>query len=303
VSVDPGSRYRPLKFPQNPSRLPVLADWYALIRRKVERQPWPDDLARVIREGIVRIGGEEAIHELQRLQREQAFPDAEWLSHTIIRIEDQMLGMPEAVMPPGQLLDFINRESMGAVLTERDIFEWVCQAIEDVKEGIEKRGEQVKGYWNVSDESWQPKEEPDCQNVLWPAIRARLSNLGIVNIEENWIGASRVDLWVEKPVPDGKSLRVMVELKTARKGYGRSKLIEPIETQLWNKYLQPADCRYGIYVVLWFKDDERYRYPTVWKTEEAFEKELNDRREEVARDNRLSLKAYVIDMTTLSRAH
>jgi hypothetical protein len=260
-------------------------------------------LARVILESIVRIGGEEAIHELQRLQREQAFPDAEWLSHTIIRIEDQMLGMPETVMPPGQILDFVNRESMGAVLTERDLFEWVCQAIEDVKEGIEKRGEQVQGYWDGVNGSRQPKEEPDCQNVLWPAVRTRLSNLGIVDVEERWIGASRVDLWVERPVPSGKSLHVAVELKTARKGYGRKKLIEPIGTQLWQKYLQPVGCRYAIYIVLWFKDDEHYRYPTVWKTKEAFEKELNDTREKIAEDNSLSLSTYVIDMTTLSRAH
>lgn len=70
----------------------------------------------------------------------------------------------------GQLLDFLNREALGVVLSERDLFEWVSQAIEDIKTHLEREARQVLGYWNRCGDQWMPKLEPDCQNVLCPAI-------------------------------------------------------------------------------------------------------------------------------------
>lgn len=289
-----------------PSRLPILADWYAWIRRNQENDHAPFELRSLLEVSIIKIGGEEAIAELQRLQRERAFPDAKWLSHVILRIEDQMLGVIDEIMEPGQLIDFINRESFGVVLTERDLFEWVCQAIEDVKDGLENRAEQVHGYWNRTQrrdqpDEWRPKTEPECQNVLWPTIQSRLSNLNIVGVEEHLVRADRADFWVEKPNSSAQPFRVIVELKTAREDYGHRELIEPIESQLWQQYLCPNDCKYGIFIVLWFKDESRYPHPRNWGTLDEFEQELSRFKEQVENSHNIHLACYAIDMTTSAR--
>jgi hypothetical protein len=301
--TDHKSARRPLQLHLNPSRLPILADWYAYVRRNEEDNGWPGDLGPVLLEIIVRIGGEDAIEQLRRLQDEKAFPGVEWLSHAILRVEDEMLGMPSAAMEPGQLLDFVNREAIGVVLNEHDLFEWVCQAIEDEKKSLEKQGDQVHGYWNYHKDEWSPKQEPQCQNVLWPRIRSRLSSLGIVGVEERLIRADRVDFWVEKPLKEGHSLRVAVELKVARKGYGHKRLVAPLQTQLWRQYLEPSECRHGIYVVLWFKDSERYPYPTKWATPQGLTEELSLYKHEITERHHVDLACYVIDMTTATRLH
>ncbi len=217
-----------------------------------------------------------------------------------------MLGVIDEIMEPGQLIDFINRESFGVVLTERDLFEWVCQAIEDVKDGLENRAEQVHGYWNRTQrrdqpDEWRPKTEPECQNVLWPTIQSRLSNLNIVGVEEHLVRADRADFWVEKPNSSAQPFRVIVELKTAREDYGHRELIEPIESQLWQQYLCPNDCKYGIFIVLWFKDESRYPHPRNWGTLDEFEQELSRFKEQVENSHNIHLACYAIDMTTSAR--
>lgn len=295
------TRHGILQLPLNPSRLPVLADWCAAVRRDQRDGVWSSKIGSGLEEVIVRIGGDDAIKQLRRLQEEKAFPGAEWLSYQILRIEDQMLSVPGTTMDSHQLLDFVNREAFGIVFSERDLFEWTCQAIEDVKEGAEKRAEQVHGYWNRHNEQWEPATEPECQNVLWPRIRDRLSHLGIVGIEEKQIRADRADFWIEKPGEMSQPLHVAVELKVARKYYGRSRLIAPIGTQLYEQYLYPSGCRHGIYAVLWFKDNERYPYPTGWATPEELMEELNHCKREVMNEHHVDLACYVIDMTTPAR--
>jgi len=130
---------------------------------------------------------------------------------------------------------------------------------------------------------------------------SRLENLGVVGVEEKTIRPDRVDFWVEKPIRGGQALRVAVELKIARKQYGRKRLIEPLETQLWSQYLEPSRCRHGIYIVLKFKDAKRYRYPTKWTTASELGEDLNRRKDEVANRHGLDLACYAIDMTATTR--
>jgi hypothetical protein len=303
---EPSSSHRPLRLPRNPSRLPVLADWYAHLRgsRVEHKEGWgSSDIEHLLIAMIVTMGGEEAIEQLKRLQRENAFPGAEWLSYEILRIEDQMLSMTDKVMEPARLIDFVNRDALGVVLNQRDLFEWVCQAIEDIQERLERQAAQVHGYWNRHDEEWEPKTEPECQNVFWPTVRDRLANLGIVGVEERSIRAHKVDLWVEKPLGGGQPACVAIELKVARKGYGYKHLVKPLETQLWRKYLEPSGCRHGIHVVLWFKDRARYPYPTSWEAPSELLEELDQLRCQIMEQHGVSLACYVIDLTTVTRMH
>jgi hypothetical protein len=214
-----------------------------------------------------------------------------------------MLSVVDMTMGSGQLIDFVNCDAFGVILNEHDLFEWVCQAIEDTKERLERQAAQVHGYWNEHGDEWEPKTEPKCQNVFWPTIEDRLTNLGIVGVEERTIRADRVDFWIEKPLDHGQSARVVIELKVARKGYGYKDLVKPLETQLWQKYLESSGCRHGIHIVLWFKDSMRYPYPKHWGTPSELLKELDELRRQIIEQRSVNLACYVIDLTTITRMH
>lgn len=286
------------RLPRSRKRLPTVASWFELVgqTRGLEGAPH-DDFGRLLLKTIVDIGGEEAIQELERLRSEEAFRGANWLGQKVIEIQDSMLMDSGEVMQAGELLDFINRDVLGIVRNERDLFEAVRQAIEDEKESIE-RGEQVGAYW----EDCEPKEEPICQNILWPPIKRRLKGLGVVGVEEKHVGPNKADFWVVKADRQSEELQVFVELKVARKGYTRGDLIEPVETQLWEKYLEPARKQFGIYVVLWFKGG-RYAHPKGWTQIDDFEEELQRYCARVASEHCISLACYVIDMTAPIRRH
>ena len=56
-------------------------------------------------------------------------------------------------------------------------------------------------------------------------IRTRLLHLSVTDVEEKLIAADKADWWIEKPL-DHLRLRVIVELKTARKDYSDAELID-----------------------------------------------------------------------------
>lgn len=284
--------------PRSKTRLSTVASWFALVAQTQGLEiALRDDLGQLLLQTIVDIGGEEAIQELERLRREYAFPGSNWLGHKVIEIQDRLLMDSGEEIRPVKLLDFINMEALGIVRNERDLFEAVRLAIEDEKESIE-RGEQVGAYWLDR----KPKEEPICQNILWPPIKRRLTDLGVVGVEEKYVGPNKADFWVLKPDKQSEELQVFVELKVARKGYTSRDLIEPVETQLWQKYLKPARKQFGIYVVLWFKG-ERYEHPRIWAQIDDFEEELQRDCARVANEHCISLACYVIDMTAPIRRH
>lgn len=287
------------RLPANAHRLSILADWYAYCERKAQGDPSAGREAYNILGAIISSGGEAAITELRRLQGDKAFPGSEWLGYSISKIEDRMLAEANPAVPCGQLLDFVNKSRLALVQTERDLFEWLCEVFDEVKNAVEKRGEGVDGFWNGD----LPKDEPSCQNVLWPRLEPKLQELGLVGIEEKLMGIHWCDFWVVMPRRGEPPLQVAVELKTARKGYGRTNIIEPVENQLWTKYMQPAVCRHGIFVVLWFRDRSRYDFPRVWTNIEELTTELAARTNRVAKTHGVVLKSYVINLTAPHRMH
>ena len=310
------------RFTITPSRLPIFADWYAFVRRNGGEDWDSRTLFEEILKVMVLTDKRECIRELRQLQRDNAFPDSRFLSSTILEIEDQALNEGVASWEAGQLLDFLNKENLGVINDERDLFEWVCQGIESLKDDIEKRAEGVVGFWDkwrlrISGKAkrekraasavgfWdgmEPKTEPDCQNVLWPRLQSKMKEYGITVAlgEEGSIGANWCDFWVDYPRASAEPFRVRIELKTARKGYGRAELVDPIESQLWDRYLRPSNCRHGLYVVLWFRNAE-YEYPKQWNTPDELHKELRAKCEGVSLAHSVNVLSYVIDLTTPSR--
>jgi len=284
----------------SPDMLSTLADWYALSRnRDQERFKLSENISNLLMSSIQEIGGQKATKELQRLVDENAFPGAEWLSYYIMQIEERILKDTMKPRSESEILNFIYKERAGLVESERDLFETIREAIEEVKESIELRGEGAAGLWNFdkSTDKREPKPEPECQNVLWPFLRTKLESYGISVQEESYIGPNKADLLIEKRDSGGDLYRTVFELKVARRNYGRRELIDSLETQLFEEYMIPKKCEFGIYTALWCKEKE-YNFPTLWDTPDDLLKELQKRSEYIENKQRVSISCYVIDITT-----
>jgi hypothetical protein len=245
---------------------------------------------------IIETDGEEAIHELRRIQAAHGLRDDGWLNDAMLRITDQLLaGVP---WEPGQLLDFINSARLAVITSQRDLFEWTCDILEELKVTLE-RGLGVAGFWNVTGAQAEPKSEVECQNVLWALLDPllRLRDLPIVTIQERLVGPDRCDFWVLYPRRDKPHFSVAVELKVARERYTAVDLIDPVESQLYEVYMRPEQCDYGIYIVLWFRDDNRYKGPTAWADVQMLEAEVRRRCSEVERSRGATVAGYVLNMT------
>jgi hypothetical protein len=279
-------------------RIVDLADWYAFIRKAQGSEIRIIDMADVLLEKMLSIDVSKTIAELRRLQFSDAFPHARWLGMIIVRLQDRIQGTPRTI-EAAELVRFLNSEQRAIVLEEKDLFEWVCDAIEDLKEDVELRAEGTAGYWDED----KPKQEVPCQNVLWPNLKLRLANKGLTEIEEKQIGANRADFWIMLTKRDGTKFQVAIELKTARMGYGVSDLIDPVKTQLVQKYLQRSKSYHGLFIVLWFKDQKRYSGPSSWNSSQDLLTDLQVASEKVLNEFECVVKPYVLDLTTKYRKH
>ncbi len=289
---------KPIASTLQQSRLRIAADWLKSSMLAIGADGRLSDLGWSLLNFIVEVGGFAAIHELRRVRTELSEAGKTILNATILRVEDRLVGEPPPWPSPGKLLDFINRPQFGMIRDERDLYETVCQAIEQIQSELQDRAEGVAGFWNGND----PKTEADCQNVLWPRLRDKLLRLGVAGVEERYVGPNRADFWVELPQASQDPLNVALELKTARKSSGRAWLVDSVENQLWDKYLRPTHCRHGIHVILWFRDRNRHDAPSRWKTAKALLKEVRQACDRLERDNGVSLAAYVVDVTSPHRS-
>jgi hypothetical protein len=159
-----------------------------------------------------------------------------------------------------------------------------------------RSGSGVAGFWNTDDEP-APKHEAECQNVLWPLLSQRLANYGVRGIEEEIVNENFADFRIDYPRENQDALSTFIELKVARRGYGSSDLVDPIESQLYDEHLRPSGCTHGIFAVLWFKDPERYNHPTSWADIDALRDDIRAKVEEVESRYGVTITAYILDMT------
>jgi hypothetical protein len=197
------------------------------------------------------------------------------------------------------LLNFVNRERFALIYSERDLFEWILHAVEQIKEGCEFRAEGVEGYWDSN----QPKTEPHCQNVLWPQLRNLLGAISVAGVEERLIGPNNCDFWVECPRQGLPSIKIPIELKTARIGYRPSDLVEPIENQLFRKYMQPENCGHGIFIIFWFKGGRRYAGPSRWASPGDLLQDLILKSKSIEEKHSVTITPLIIDVTKPPRHH
>lgn len=277
----------------------VLADWYAAVRRAAGGdRVHSHRMQAYLLEALVQVTGVAgAIEELRRLIDSQAFPEAHWLRLEILRLESTQLCAAEREWTAPDLISFINKGRFHLIKTDRDLLDAFCDAIETVQAEL-REGRGVDAYW----EGDEPKSEPSCQNSLWPQIRRLLASYGVVGVEEDYVGANKCDFSVVSPLSNHRQLEILAELKVARKGYGRRRLIDPIRDQLWEQYLKPRQRRHGAYIVFWCKKDG-YPYPGAWQSPEALLADLQVQADELRAASGAEIACYVVDVTSPWRRH
>lgn len=276
--------------PNNPGRMPILADWYALCRRKEEDSM--DSMSDPLRSAIIRVGGLQALQRIRELQTMQAYPNSDSDSPFIFNLEEGILSRSRSQHSSDDIMKML-QENKYIIKTEADLWEAVCDALEELKRGFEQGGYSSNPYW----EGDAPKLEPGCHESLWPLLKEKLGNLGVSQVEEKLIRPNILDFQLEKPLEGNQdNLKVCIELKVARRSYGRNRLVDPIETQLWKRYMRPERSQHGIYIVLWFKS-ENYPYPKDFESIDELLKLLRNRRDDLKARERIQIEPYVIDMT------
>ncbi len=271
--------------------LPLIAEVYGWM---LANQPRDDSTrAHTVLDLLASADEPAALVELRRVATTLPRDKKAESAYGLLQVEDRLLDTAVPPQQSGILIDYILGQEFGILRDDRDLFEVVCQAIEAIQEELETRGEGVAAFWNGD----EPKAEPDCQNVLWPRLRDKLARLGVSDVEERHIGPNKVDWWIEIQSRTNPPLRVALELKTARKRYGKSRLVEPIETQLWEQYLKPTNCRFGIFVVLWFRDPTRYDYPTQWQSASSLRKDVKFQCASIEQAEAVTLSGVVVDLT------
>ncbi|HIB67758.1 MAG TPA: hypothetical protein EYO33_22330 [Phycisphaerales bacterium] len=158
--------------------------------------------------------------------------------------------LPPEVFPLKELALFLGSANSYAASSNFALWETILEALEREAEQYQA-AEGVEGFWNHKKYGVRttPKTERACQNSLWHNLRTRLESLGIFGAKERIIADGYADFWCELPSVDGSVLKVPIELKVAGKNRGREWLVAPIETQLFQKYMAPAGCRYGVFLV------------------------------------------------------
>jgi hypothetical protein len=277
----------------------ILKDWYVYIRRSIDRvgdtHREKKHLADSILSKITEYGGVDVLHMLRKVQSEAPYEDAPWLSGTIMDLESQILSRSAEKRCVSSVLRMITTDRYHDVQSENDLFEATREAIESLNEDF-RSGDSVAGFWNTVDDH-APKREEECQNVLWPLLSQRLDNYGVRGIEEEVVGENYADFRIDYPRANQDPLSTFIELKVARKRYGASELVDPIENQLYDEHLRPSGCTHGIFAVLWFKDPERYHYPTSWADVDALRDDIMSKAEEVQFRYGVTVAAYILDMT------
>ena len=320
--------------PDTSHHVDLLAEWYRQVRvAKDDLSPTAsenrahdyDVVAQAIMDQIVGHGSAEAVDAVFSLQQSNDFTGAQWLSFKCLDVIDEYLSNKTGSYSIRELLEFILTDLFHLIRSEGDLFEVLLQVLEDLQRDFEE-GRAVAGFWNPvskDDDAYseagsnslahveEPKDETDCQNVLWGLVRPRLRAYGVTDIEENFVGKNRADLRLDYVEAGRRAERVFLELKVAHKGYTfgpdtQNNLFDPIENQLLDRYLRPTGVKHGIYAVIWPKDPERYAWPRYssgsygkrYESSEAFQQALSERADAVNREYGVAIETVVLDITT-----
>ena len=119
------------------TRLTTIADWLITEFPRETEAELRDGVSQRLVNLMVESGEVVAMQELRRVQALMDGAKQVILNAAILELEDRLIGRTPPKPSEGSLLDFINLPLFAMVRDERDLFEVVCQAIEDIQSELE----------------------------------------------------------------------------------------------------------------------------------------------------------------------
>lgn len=160
-----------------------------------------------------------------------------------------------APLSPVELWEFIGKDKR-PVRSHKELFDLSLEIVNDVKLHIQSGDSNLKRLcWRDDFSKERPKEprkEETLQIIFFDKIKTHPLHKKIFGVREVEItGGKRPDIMIACRTPQGKALKVYIEMKRQR----NEGLITAITEQLANKYLIDPEAPYGIYLVGWFGPD------------------------------------------------
>ena len=154
--------------------------------------------------------------------------------------------------------------------TEKSLKEFVFRCVDlFVKHNIENHGG-YKYLWKNDDNGNQiPCREPETQPYIFSHLRAIFDFMGIQISREVESSNGEVDFLISFTNSQNKLLKLCVELKLAH-----AENIEKGLTKQLPAYLKGERCKYGVYLVLWYKC-ELFDRPRKYNALSELETQLN----------------------------
>ncbi len=137
--------------------------------------------------------------------------------------------------------------SSTVIKSEKNLAEFVYKLFDlIVKNSIELQGH----YADTWKDQNTPKSEPNLQPTIFNLIRIFLNMSGIQISRESIVSNGQIDFLISYTLNNNDLLNVAVELKLAHADVEKG-----INYQL-PIYMKGLSCNYGIFIVLWFKNDK-----------------------------------------------
>lgn len=156
------------------------------------------------------------------------------------------------VFPPISLLNWVRRkhlQSRNSYSTRDEFRTSVFDMISHMKEAISSSACH-RGFWNIQEDSWKPKPEPQVTRLLHALLLDQAMVKGIEIIAQSGAAGGNLDFQACAMV-DGYGLdRVAVEAKYAHSNDLISGLVSQLPT-----YMKSISADAGVYLILWCKSD------------------------------------------------
>lgn len=183
------------------------------------------------------------------------------------------------------LLNIAQKVVIKDIVSEEDLFKVVVSTIDEITHYIEQR--RWSGpFWDEK----HPKIERDIQPTFHILFEILLGPVGIHTTRESNEGIGNVDFKFMFTTSNQVPLKVLSELKLAH----NQKVKHGLTSQL-PAYLMSDRAKFGIFIVMWFKDEknEFFKKPKYDKSE--FISCLENESEIINKNKEFFIKTVVID--------
>lgn len=189
-------------------------------------------------------------------------------------------------LEPAKVLEMAGEHDFRLVHTVDDLMNVVLTALETYQQDL-MRSDKLDGRHLRHENDDTPKQENALSDQLVEWLKQRLKIHGLREVS-NYDG-KRTDILIQVQPPDREPLSLVVEVKKDHSDM----LLEKMETQLKQLYLEKEGRTHGIYLVFWFEDGAHSAHPRVRTLEELAES-LSRQAVSLSKD-RFHIKSHILD--------